>query len=355
MAEDAGDKTEEPTGKRQAEARSKGMVAKSGDFNAALGLLMGTFLVWIFSDRIVDAMEGTMVESFRAIGTFETIPQDWQGRAHEGFIGFLWVLAPVTGGILIISVIAHICQVGLMWSWESIQPNFGKVFSLGGLSKLLSPASFVEIAKNVAKMLIVGYVGYKVVASHYEQYLMLADMSLVQFCHMIFSVSLEVIIKSTLVLLIVGIADLIYQKRKIHKELMMSKQEVKDEARSSDGDPAVKGKIKQMRMQMHRNLMMKELPKATVVITNPTFIAIAVRYVQGVDNAPVVVGKGKRLMAERIRDTAKQNSIPIIEDKPLARSLFEVAEVGEEIPQEFFAAVAEILAYVYSLKGQRAA
>jgi flagellar biosynthesis protein FlhB len=204
-------------------------------------------------------------------------------------------------------------------------------------------------------MIVVGLVAYKVVASHYGEYLLLADMSLGQFCGKLFSVSVEVILKSTVVLLAIGIADLVYQKRKVHNELKMSKSEVKDEAKQTEGDPHIKGKIRSLRMQMHRNFMMKELPKATVVITNPTFIAIAIRYTQGVDQAPVVVAKGKRLIAERIRDTAKKHDIPIVEDKPLARGLFDMAEPGEQIPEEFFAAVAEILAYVYSLKGTRAA
>ena len=352
---DKADKTEEPTSKKIQDARQKGMVGKSADFNSALSLLAGTLLVWLFSDRLVNTMRITMVESFRAIGTFETVPQDWQGLAHEGFLGLLWALAPVAGGIALISLCSSFVQIGWLWSWEPLGPHFGKVFSMSGLNKLLSAASFVEIGKNILKMIIVGLIAYQVVAKHYEEYLELADMGLGQFCNLLFSISLEVFLKSAILLLILGIADLIYQKRKLHNELKMSKQEIKDESRQSEGDPAIKGKIKAMRMQMHRNLMMKELPKATVVITNPTFLAIAVRYEQGVDVAPVVVAKGKRLNAERIRDVAKQNHIPIVEDKPLARSLFDVAEVGEEIPQEFFAAVAEILAYVYSLKGQTAA
>ncbi len=354
MADDV-DKTEEPTGKKLSEARRKGMVGKSADFTSALGLLAGTLFIWMFSDRFVDAMKLTMVESFRYIGTYETIPIDFQNLAQQGFVGFLWLLAPVVGGITLVSVTSSIAQVGWLWSMEPLGPNFGKLFSMGGLNKIFSPSSLVEILKNFLKMIIVGVVAYKVVSKHYEQYLLLVDMSLVQFCHLLFTVSLEVIIKSTVVLMILGLADLIYQKRKIHNELKMTKTEVKDESRSSEGDPAVKGKIKALRLQMHKNLMMKELPKATVVITNPTFLAIAVRYEQNVDVAPVVVAKGKRLTAERIREVAKNHGIPIVEDKPLARSLFEVAEVGEEIPQEYFAAVAEILAYVYSLKGHVAA
>jgi flagellar biosynthesis protein FlhB len=353
-AEDDG-KTEDPTGKKVDEARNKGMVGRSTDFNSAFVLLTGTVLIWMFSDRLVTGMRNTMVESFTAIGNFEDIPGMVQDLGRQFYLGILFMLFPIVAGITVVSVAVNIAQGGFLWSWEPLGPNFGKVFSLGGFKKLLSPASFVEIGKGVVKMIIVGIVAYIVVSKHYVEYLSLADMSLTQFCHMLWSVSLEIIFKSTIMLLFLGIADLVYQKRKLKNELKMSKTEVKDEARQSEGDPHVKGKIRTLRMQMHKNFMMKELPKATVVITNPTFIAIAVRYNQGVDPAPVVVAKGKRLIAERIRDTAKKNDIPIVEDKPLARSLYDVVEPGEEIPEEFFAAVAEILAYVYSLKGTKVA
>ena len=351
-AEDDG-KTEDPTGKKLGDARNKGMVGKSMDLQSALVLLAGTCLIWMFADRLVGGMQRTMVESFMAIGDFESIPGKFYSMGQQAFFGILMMLLPVVAGITIVSLAVSVSQAGFLWSWEPLGPNFGKVFSFSGLGKLLSPSSFVEIAKSVAKMTVVGIIGYKVVSSHYHEYLMLADMTMNEFCHMLFSVSVEVVIKCTIVLLAIGIFDLVYQKRKLHNELKMSKSEVKDEAKQSEGDPHVKGKIKQMRMQMHRNFMMKELPKATVVITNPTFLAIAVRYNQGMDRAPVVVAKGKRLIAERIRDEARKHDIPIVEDKPLARGMYDLAEPGEEIPEEFFAAVAEILAYVYSLKGTR--
>jgi flagellar biosynthesis protein FlhB len=353
-AEDDG-KTEDPTGKKLGEARKKGMIGKSSDFQSALVLLAGTCMIWMFSDHLVGGMRNAMVESFMAIGNYESIPGRFFSLGRQAFTGILLLLLPVVAGITIVSLTSSLAQVGFLWSWEPLGPHFGKVFSLSGLGKLFSGSSFVEIGKSVAKMAVVGFVGYKVVASHYGDYLLLADMSLGQFCHMLFSVSVEIIVKSTLVLFGIGIADLVYQKRKVHNDLKMSKTEVKDEAKQSEGDPHIKGKIRSLRLQMHRNFMMKELPKATVVITNPTFIAIAIRYTQGADAAPVVVAKGKRLIAERIRDVARQNSIPIVEDKPLARGLYDIAEPGEQIPEEFFAAVAEILAYVYSLKGTRAA
>jgi flagellar biosynthetic protein FlhB len=353
-AEDDG-KTEDPTGKKLSDAREKGMVGKSADFNSSIVLLAGTTMIWLFSDRLVDGMRNVMVESFRAIGNFEDIPGMLQDMGRQGLIGILMMLLPLVAGITIVSVVASLTQTGFLWSTKPMEPNFGKVFGLSGFKRLFSATSLVEIIKSVAKMIIVGLVAYKVVSGHYVEFLELPDMALVQFCHMMFSISLEVVFKATLVLILLGVADLAYQKTKLKSELKMSKTEVKDEAKQSDGDPHIKGKIKQMRMQMHRNFMMKELPKATVVITNPTFLAIAVRYVQGLDTAPVVVAKGKRLIAERIRDVAKQKDIPIVEDKPLARGLYESVEPGEEIPEEFFAAVAEILAYVYSLKGTKAA
>ena len=353
-AEDDG-KTEDPTGKKVDEARNKGIVGKSSDFSSALVLLTGVCLIWMYSERLVGGMRNTMVESFMAIGTFDQIPGLIFSMARQCYTGILMLLLPLVAGITVVSISVSVAQVGFMWSWGALGPNFGKVFSFGGLGRLVSMSSFVEIAKSILKMIVVGVVAYQAVAHHYEKYLELADMSLSQFCDLMWSTSLEVIIKSTMMLLFIGLADLIYQKRKVKNELKMSKTEVKDEAKQSDGDPHVKGKIKSLRMQMHRNFMMKELPKATVVITNPTFLAIAVRYAQGVDTAPVVVAKGKRLIAERIREVANQNHIPIVEDKPLARSLYDVAEPGEQIPEEFFAAVAEILAYVYSLKGQKAA
>ena len=355
MAADDADKTEEPTGKKLSEARNKGMVGKSMDLSSSVVLLSGACLIWIFADRMVAGMRNAMVESFRAIGNFENIPGMFVHLAERAYVGILLLLAPVVGGLCAIALAINISQVGLMWTWEPLGPHFGKVFGFGGLSRLFSPTSFIEIGKSILKMIIVGVVAYMVAMDHYPEYLALADMEVWQFCSLLFNVSLEVVIKSTLVLFILGVGDLVWQKRKLNKELRMSKHEVKDESRSSEGDPHVKGKIKSMRMQMHRNMMMKELPKATVVITNPTFLAIAIRYEQGMDQAPVVVAKGKRLIAERIRDEARKHDIPIVEDKPLARGLYDLAEPGDEIPQEFFAAVAEILAYVYSLKGRTAA
>jgi flagellar biosynthetic protein FlhB len=354
VADDA-DKTEEPTGKKIQEARNKGMVGKSMDFSSSIVLLAAACLIWIFADRITGGLQRTMRESFSAIGNFEEIPGMFVRIAELGYVGILKMLLPIICSIMAVGVTVGLAQVGFLWSTEALGPHFGKVFAMSGLKKLFSPTSLVEIAKSILKMIIVGIVAFQVAYSHYPEYLALADMEVSQFCSLLFRVSLEIVIKSTIVLFFLGVADLVWQKRKTKKDLRMSKQEVKDEARSSEGDPHVKGKIKSLRIQMHKNMMMKELPKATVVITNPTFIAIAIRYEQGMDQAPVVVAKGKRIIAERIRNVARENGIPVVEDKPLARGLYDMVEPGEQIPEEFFAAVAEILAYVYSLKESRTA
>ncbi len=347
------EKTEAPTGKKLGDARNKGMVARSTDLNSAIMLLSAAFILRFLGPKLSQEMLSIMRECLMGISSYATIPEDLYKRSWQSYFFLLRILMPIVGTLLIVGMISNFAQVGFMWSLESLGPHFGRIFGFSGLKKMFSPQTLVELLKSVLKMFVVGFVAYSVMMSHFHEYLILADQSLSQIIKMLFDVSYEIIWKSTLTLLVIGIADIIYLKKKFMKDLRMSKQEVKDEARSSDGDPAIKGKIRALRQQMFKNMMMKEVPRATVIITNPTFIALAIRYEQGVDTAPRVLAKGKRLIAERIRNVARENDIPIVEDKPLARSLYDFAEVGEDIPAEFFAAMAEILAYVYGLKNQK--
>ncbi len=349
------DKTEKPTAKRVEETRNEGNVAKSTDLSSAFMLLAGSVLIWMLGDRMGEGLRKVTIESLLSISNFEAIPESLHYHLGQGMFGLFLLLGPFLAVLMVLGLAVNVMQIGLLWSWKAIGFKFNKIYKLQGLKKIFSSQGLVELVKSIAKMIIVGVVAYMVISSHFEEYLLLADVSIGAISEFIFSVSLEIFLKCALVLIVLGFFDLMYVRFKHEKDMRMSKQEVKDEARASDGDPKIKGKIRQMRLQMRKNFMMKEVPKATVVITNPTFIAIAVRYEQGVDVAPVIIAKGKRLIAEKIRDAARANSIPIVEDKPLARSLFDVAEIGEPIPAEFFAAVAEILAYVYGLQKRGAA
>lgn len=350
---DTDDKTEEATAKRKGESRSQGMVPRSLDLNSSLVLLAGTFGLWLFLGRTVKALEALMRECLQAISTFEQVPGALHLHARILLSQLLWILFPFLLLVAAVGIGISFLQVGFLFTLKPLGPHFGKVFSLAGLARILSPHSLVELLKSCVKMGIIAVIGYQVVAKRYREYLVLADAGLGEILSLAGSVMFELLFKCAAALLLLGFADLWYQRFEHRKRIRMSKQEVKDEMRNAEGDPHIKGKIKSLRLQMHRNMMMHEVPKATVVVTNPTFLAIAVRYRQGIDEAPTVVAKGQRLQAERIRDLAREHGIPLVEDKPLARGLYEAVEAGDQVPAEFFAAMAEILAYVYGLKGAK--
>ncbi len=350
MAEGDDGKTEEPSGKKLSEARSEGNIPRSADLASAILLLFGTILLFMFSKNFARQLRELMIVSFEAIPQYDQFVGNIPRLGTQSYTFLLKLLLPFMLTLAIVSIVANITQFGPLWSRQVGKFDLAKMFSPTNFLKFISITPLLAIPKNILKMAVIGAMAYIVVHRQYEDYLGLADQSPGQIVDFISRSSRELLIKCASLLMIIGLGDFFFTKRQYRKKLMMTKQEVKDEMKASEGDPRIKGKIKSLRRQMFQRIMAKELPHATVVITNPTFIAIALRYEQGKDRAPMVLAKGKRLMAERIRDMAKSKSIPIIEDRPLARGLFEVAEVGEEIPAEFFSAVAEILATVYSLK-----
>jgi flagellar biosynthetic protein FlhB len=351
---DQDEKTEEPTAKRKTESRKKGQVAKSTDLNSAVMLIAAALIIWMLGGYVASWLRSGTRECFVAISSLDLSLGNTVYFARAAGKLFFYMLGPILLIFFVVALIINVLQVGFLWTFEPMKPKFGKMFGPEAFKRLVSPDKLVDLGKNIAKMFVVGVVVYHVVSRHYVEYLFLADQSLGLIVKLIFNVFIELILKCALLLLILGLLDLWYQRYKTKKGMKMTKQEIKDEMKSSDGDPKIKAKIRGIRMEMHRKMMMEEVPKATVVVTNPSFIAIAIRYDQKKDVAPFVVAKGKRLIAERIKKIAVENDIPIVEDKPLARSMFDVVQAGEELPSEFFGPVAEILAYVYNLKPQEA-
>ncbi len=351
MAENDSEKTEEPTGKRKADARKKGQVAKSADLSSAITLIFAIILLWVFAKYMGTRLHNVMIETFLSISTFEMTAQNLIYFSQSAIKFFAILVLPMLLIALVVGIFSNIIQFGFLFSGELLKPKFGKVFGISAFKKLVSPDKFVELLKSLAKMAIVAVIVFQVIHSHYESFLYTVDESVFHISLTILKTLLEMAIKVAILLIVLGVLDFFYQKYKTHKELKMTKQEVKDEAKQADGDPKIKGKIRSLRMEMHRKMMMNEVPKATVVVTNPTFIAIAIRYNPAMDRSPVIVAKGKRIMAEKIKKIAIENNIPIVEDKPLARGMFDLVQPGQEIPYEFFGPVAEILAYVYNLKG----
>ena len=251
---------------------------------------------------------------------------------------------------MIAGVAASIAQSGFMLTGEPLKPSFSKLNPIKGFKNIFSMKSLADLVKNLIVVTIVGYLGYKYVKDNYESILQISNIYLPSLGKEVLKLILGIFMQITIVLVIIGAIDYFIQFRLYNKDLKMSKQEVKEEYKQMEGDPQVKNKIKQRQREMASGRMMSSVADATVIITNPTHLAVAIKYEDGVNESPKVVAKGAELIALKIKEVAKENDIPIMENKPLARLIYDQVEIDEEIPQEMFQAVAEILAMVYKLK-----
>ena len=346
-----GEKTEEPTAKTRADARKKGQVGRSQELNTAFVLLVGFFSLKFLWDSIY-----LSIASYTTY-VFSNLNQrvDTENIIHI-FIGIIVVLAktafPIMFAIMLIGLAINFFQVGLNFNTESIEFKLDKLNPINGFGRIFSKRSLVELAKSFFKILVIGFFLYRFI---HEQILampqfMFFDLttSLALVAEIIFQMAFIVIG----VIMIMALMDYGYQKWQTTQDLKMTKQEVKDEMKQSEGDPQIKGKIRQKQRQMAMARMMKEVPKADVIVTNPTHYAIALSYQQGM-SAPLVVAKGQDLVAQRIKEIAREARVPIVENKPLARAIYAAVQIGDAIPQELYQAVAEVLAYVYRLKNTR--
>ena len=350
----AGEKTEEPTAKKRADARKKGQVARSQEVNSAFVLLIGFFGLKLLWDSIYVSIATYTTYVFSNLN--QTVDTE---NILRVFIGIVIVLAktafPIMVFIMVIGLAVNFFQVGLSFNTESIEFKLDKLNPINGFGRIFSKRSLVELVKSFFKILVIGFFLYRFI---HEQILampqfMFFDLttSLALVAEIIFQMAFIVIG----VIMIMALLDFGYQKWQTTQDLKMSKQEVKDEMKQTEGDPQIKGKIRQKQRQMAMARMMKEVPKADVIITNPTHYAVALAYEQGMI-APSVIAKGQDLVAQRIKEIGREARVPIIENKPLARTLFATVEVGDSVPQELYQAVAEVLAYVYRLKhGRRGA
>ena len=350
----AGEKTEEPTAKKRADARKKGQVARSQEINSAFVLLIGFFALKLLWDSIYFTIATYTTYVFSNLN--QTVDTE---NILRIFIGIVIILAktafPIMIFIMLIGLAVNFFQVGLNFNTESIEFKLDKLNPINGFGRIFSKRSLVELAKSFFKILVIGFFLYRFI---HEQILampqfMFFDLttSLALVAEIIFRMAFVVIG----VIMIMSFLDYGYQKWQTTQDLKMSKQEVKDEMKQTEGDPQIKGKIRQKQRQMAMARMMKEVPKADVIITNPTHYAVALSYEQGM-TAPTVIAKGQDLVAQRIKEIGREARVPIIENKPLARTLFAVVQVGDSVPQELYQAVAEVLAYVYRLKhGRRGA
>jgi flagellar biosynthetic protein FlhB len=253
---------------------------------------------------------------------------------------------------MVVGFFGTFLQIGWLFTTKSFEPDLSKFNPIKGMGQFVSARAMVELVKSLAKVVLVGWVAYKAVRAEFDKSLYLVDMDVVATLKYVGQVASEVLVKTCGVLAVLAGLDYLFVRWDMEKKMRMTKQEIKEEHKETEGDPQIKARIRSLQMQMARRRMMAEVPKADVVITNPTHLAIALSYRRGEMDAPQVVAKGADQVAAKIREIAREHRVPLVENVPLARALYPV-ELGSAIPEELFKAVAEILAYVYGLKGQQ--
>jgi len=350
MAEDqsAQDKTEQATPKRQEEAKDKGNVAKSQDLNSVALLFAGIFALSYTSKELLDGFVGLAINIYNNSANMPLTKDTVTFYGPEFLRVFVGITGPIFGLLLAAALAINYAQVGVIFAKKALSPKFEKISPAKGFKRMFSTTKLVDLAKGIMKIALVAYVSLYVMRAHLDDFWLLAFDTVPGTMSFLGDVLFELSTKIGLLLIVIGISDFAYQKYDHNKKQKMTKQEVKEEAKQYEGNPQVKGKIKQAMRQAARTRMFQVVPDATVVVTNPTFIAIAIKYdPKSKTDAPMVLAKGKRKLAQKIKDIARENDIPIIENKPLARGLYDYAEPGSEIPIFFYEAIAEILAEVY--------
>jgi len=270
----------------------------------------------------------------------------------EGVVMLAGILGAILLGLMLLGVLAGYAQVGFLFTFEPIKPKWEKLNPLNGIKKIfISKRSVVELLKGLLKLTIVGVVAYKSLQGVIAESIMIMDSDAGSILGFMVSSAFSVTMKTGLAFLVIAFLDYLFQRYQHQQELKMTKEEVKEETKMTEGDPLIKSRIRSIQRDVARRRMMQEVPKADVVITNPTHIAVALKYDMATMSAPKVVAKGAEKLAEKIRTLALENSVPVLEDKPLAWALYKSVEVNETIPADLFQAVAQTLAYIYQLKG----
>ncbi|MCP5063258.1 MAG: flagellar biosynthesis protein FlhB [Ignavibacteriae bacterium] len=355
MAETNGqEKTEQATSKKLSDGREKGQVGKSQEINSLAVFTTGLLVLFYTRTYIGEKLWVMSTYIFSSLDTLELSVSILSMFAMKGILFFVSIVFPVLLAILIIGIAAGYGQVGFKITPKAIMPKLNKLNPAKGFkNSFLSSRPLVELLKSVVKLLAIGIFSYFILEDMVLNSIGLVNFTITEIVNYMLDNSIDFLWKVSLVYLVIAFADFIYQKKKHKKDQMMTKQEVKEEGKQTEGDPQIKGQIKAKQYEMARNRMMQDVPEADVVITNPTHFAVALKYDMGNTSAPKVVAKGMDHMAQKIKAIAKENGVPLHEDVQLARTLYKTCDVGQEIPDDLFKAVAQILAYIFKLKNEK--
>ncbi|MDR0948687.1 MAG: flagellar biosynthesis protein FlhB, partial [Lachnospiraceae bacterium] len=343
---------------RLTDARKKGQVVRSKEIANCAGLLALFLLLKLFVGLIGEWFMGLFPAFYHNLSTVSVF---WQGYVPERDLEYLFdqvVLSVIRIGAIfflvafVVAFVSDLIQVGWKITGEPLQPKLSRFNPISGAKRMFSANSIVELIKSLAKIGLIVWICYDFLQDKWSLLLILFDIPLMEAVALMGNTVIDLGIRIALIYAIIAIGDYIFQKVKFNRDMKMTKQEVKDEYKQSEGDPLIKGKIRNKMREVSRRRMMQDLPQADVVITNPTHLAVAIRYDKDSGQAPMVIAKGEDYLAARIREVAREHHIEIVENKPLARMLYANVAIGEVIPEELYQAVAEVLAYVYKVQGR---
>lgn len=347
-------RTETATPKKREEMRRKGNLPKSREIPSVVVLLGGFFMIYLWAERLSSGLS-VLFREFLASppGRIESVD-----AVHTLWIELLSrcgiLLSPVLSAILLCAVASNVAQTGLLFTAEPLTPDLQKLNPVTGLTRIFSLSSLAELFKAFLKFLLVGWIAYRILREELPVLPGIMERTPVEILSYMGRISSRLLLYCGGALLALAAADYLFQRWTYEKSIRMTKQEVREEWKEQEGDPLIKGRIRSIQREKSRRRILQEVPRADVVITNPTHVAVAVRYERGEMPAPRVTAKGAGLLARRIRTLAEEHGVPVLERPPLARALYRSVEEGREIPPDFYRAVAEILAHIYRLRGARA-
>lgn len=348
-----GEKTEEATPRRREKAREEGQVAKSNEVTTAAILVIILSVIKIFGSSIADRIIDMFTVSARLFNTRSVDIHFVEDLMQYVVLEVGRMLLPIMGIAFLVALITNVLQVGWKPTVKPLQPKLSNISPLSGIKRMFSLKTTVELLKSILKISIIIAIVYISIRDYENLFYVFYQKEIFEAYGIIVNIALDVGIRIGAFFIVVALIDYVYQRYSLNKKLRMSKQEIKDEYKLMEGNPEIKGKIRQRMREASMRRMMQELPQADVVITNPTHFAVAILYDEKVAKAPRVIAKGADLLAKRIKDKASEYAIEVVENKPLARTLYYTVEIGEEVPPELYQTVAEVLAFVYNLDKSR--
>jgi flagellar biosynthesis protein FlhB len=345
-------RSEKATPKRHQDAREKGQVVRSVEVNSVVVLLAALTAFRYAGPYMVESMTRLGVFTYQNMN-MSLGPENVYSMGLFYMLQSLKIIAPVLGAVLLVGLLINYMQVGVLFTVKPLTPKISNINPVSGFQKLFSRRSGIEIIKSILKLFVIGWIGYEGVKAALPKLVPAMDMQGTQALQFVGKLTTSILDKVILALFVLAVLDYLYQKWEYEEGLKMTKQEIRDEFKQAEGDPMIKARIRQIQREMARRRMFEAIPRADVVVTNPTHVAVALEYKHGMQ-APVVLAKGERAIAERIREMAKKHRIPIVENPPLARALLKQCPIGAPISPDLFEAVAEVLAFVYRMNKGKA-